>query len=198
MAYEHRNRRGDVYLLQAGRTRTGKARYYFGRQLTGTPIEEVPKGYEVFESPERGQVYLRKERATRIASVEREIVVEGIRRLAKVHHFIVDVEDDCLVVYLPTRNVEEVNKTVRFLAGPDALLVPRFQVARDRMLRECDYEKVMRFRILDEEQRLFKVERWCYRSSIDGWLRLSDPAALSDLVAAYAKHLGEDSFYELF
>ena len=42
MAYKHRNRRGDVYLLQAGKTRTGKPRYYFGRKLTGEPVHEVP------------------------------------------------------------------------------------------------------------------------------------------------------------
>lgn len=35
MAYEHRNRCGDVYVLQASQTRTGKPRYYFGRKLTG-------------------------------------------------------------------------------------------------------------------------------------------------------------------
>ena len=40
-------------------------------------MEEVPAGYEGFESPERGQVLLRKERPTCIASIEREIVVDG-------------------------------------------------------------------------------------------------------------------------
>ena len=69
MAYEHRNRRGDVYLLQSRRTRAGKPRYYFGRKLTGEPVEEVPAGYEVFESPERGQVHLRRERRTCIAPI---------------------------------------------------------------------------------------------------------------------------------
>ena len=112
MAYEHCNRRGDVYLLQASKTRTGKRRYYFGRKLTGEPVEAVPAGYEVFESPERGQVFLRKARPTCIEPMEREIVVEGIRRLSNVEHFIVDVEEDCLVVYLPTMNVNEVNDLV--------------------------------------------------------------------------------------
>ncbi len=109
MAYEHCNRRGDVYLLQAGKTRTCKPRYYFGRKLTGEPVEHVPPGHEVFESPERGQVYLRKERRTCIEPIEREIVVEGIRRESNVDQFMVDVEEDCLVVYLPTRNVNDVN-----------------------------------------------------------------------------------------
>ena len=198
MAYQHCNRRGDVYLLQAGTTRTGKPRYYFGRKLTGEPVEEVPAGYEVFESPERGQVYLRKERRTCIAPSEREIVAEGVRRLSNVDQFIVDVEDDCLVVYLPTKSVNEVNKLVCVLAGPDALQVPRFREARDQLIRESEHEKVMRFELLDADRRLFHVERWCFRSSYDGWMHLAGPASLSDLVERYVEHLGEESFYELY
>ncbi len=198
MAYEHCNRCGDVYLLQAGRSRTGKPRYYVGRKLTGEPVEAVPAGYEVFESPERGQVYLRKQRPTRIASIEREIVAEGIRRVSNVEHFLVHVEDDSLVVYLPTRSVHEVNKLVCHLAGPNALQVPRCREARDRIIRESRYEKMMRFLLTDPQQRLFEVERWCFRSWCDGWIHLAGPADLSDVVEWFAEHLGEESFYELF
>ena len=200
MAFEHRNRRGDVYLLQAGRSRTGKPRYYFGRKLTGQPLEEVPAGYEVFESPQRGQVYLRRWCPTCIEPVAREIIEEGIRELSHVEHFIVDVdaEDNSLIVYLPTKSVDEVNHLVCFLAGPDALQVPRFREARDQVVRESRYEKMMRFLLLDPEQRLFLVERWCFRSSSDGWFYLAGPAPLAELVDRYVEHLGEESFYELF
>ena len=198
VAYEHRNRRGDVYLLQAGKTAKGNPRYYFGRRLSGAPVEEVPAGYEVFESPERSQVYLRKKRGTRIAPIEREIVTEGIRKLSNADHFLVDVEEDCLVVYLPTRSLHQVNDMVRALAGPDALQVPRFRAARDQFVRESQHQKMMRFELLDEERRLYLVSRWCFLGSIDGWVQLAGPASLSDLVEAYAEHLGEESFFELF
>lgn len=198
MAYEQCNRCGDVYLLQSSQPWTGKRRYYFGRKLTGEPVEEIPAGFEVFESPERGQVYLRRRRPTCIEPIEREIVAEGIRRVSNVEHFVVDVEDDCLVVYLPTRSVDEVDDLVCSLAGPHALQVPRFREARDQVVRESQYEKVMRFELLDAEQRQFHVERWCFRSSHDGWIHLAGPAPLSDLVEQYAEHLGEESFYELF
>jgi hypothetical protein len=92
MAYEYRNRCGDVYRLQAGKTRTGRPSYYLGRKLTGEPVADVPAGYEVHESPERGQVYLRKARPTRITASEREVVAEGIRQRSNVAHFIVEVE----------------------------------------------------------------------------------------------------------
>ena len=198
MTYQHCNRRGDVYLLQSGKTKSGKPRYYFGRKLTGEPVSEIPAGYEAFESPERGQVYLRRRRPTCIAPIERGIVAEGIRCLSNVEHFIVDVEDDCLVVYLPTKSVNEVNELVCFLAGPDALQVPRYREARNQVVRESLHEKVMRFELLDADRRTFHVERWCDRSWHDGWMHLAGPASLSDLVEQYAEHLGEESFFELF
>ena len=198
MAFEHRNRRGDVYLLQAAKTRSTKPRYYFGRKLTGDPVEEVPAGYEVRESPESGQVFLRKQRPTNVTPIECDIVAQAIRSLSNVDQFIVDVEDDCLVVYLPTVNRNKANELVRALAGPDALHVPRFRDARDELIRESLHEKVMRFELLDTERRLFHVERWCFRSSHDGWMHLGGPACLSDLAERYVEHLGEESFYELF
>ncbi len=197
MAYSHINRRGDVYLLQISKAANGKSRYYLGRKLTGEGVDEVPAGYEIFESPERAQVYLRKERPTRIAPIEREIVTEGVSRLSAVAHFWVDVEDDCLIVYLPTRSVDEVNRLVRELAGPDALRMHRIQRARDAMIRDSNYEKIMRFTLVDADQRLFQVDRWCFRSFCNGWLRFGRPACLSDLVEQYAPHLGEESFFDL-
>ena len=34
MPFEHRNRRGDTYLLQARFSGSGKPKYYLGRKLT--------------------------------------------------------------------------------------------------------------------------------------------------------------------
>jgi len=56
------------------------------------------------------------------------------------------------------RSIHEVNDMVRVLAGPAALQVPRFREARDQFVRELEHVKVMRFELLDVEQRLFHVE----------------------------------------
>ena len=129
MVYQHRHQRGDVYFLQAARTRTGKRRYDLGRRLTGEPVDDVPAGYEVYESRRYGQVYVRTARLTFISPVEREIVAEGIRCLSDVHHFIVDVEENGLVVYVPTMSTDEIDDMVERVAGPGVLQVPRFREA---------------------------------------------------------------------
>lgn len=204
MAYEHRNRRGDVYLLQAGKTAKGNPRYYFGRELTGEPIDEVPAGYEVHEAPSNAQVFLRKARPTKITPVEREIVTQAIRTLSNVEHFRVDVEGNALVVYvpdsgfLPETGGTAVNSLLQALGGPGSLFGARFQSIRERARRSSTYEKVMRFSLQDTKQRLFVASRWNFRGSIDDWMYLDGPASLSDLVEKYAEHLGEESFYELF
>ena len=198
MAYQHRNRRGDVYFLQAAKTRTGKRRYYFGRKLTGEPIEDVPAGYEVYESPQHGQVFLRKELLTCIAPEEREIVADGISLFSEVSHFIVDIEEDCLVVYVPTMSDDKLDSLVRHLAGPDALQIPRYREARDQFVRELEHEKALRFQFCGDQQRLFLVERWCSREADGGWIYLGGPAPLADLVDDFAERLGKESFHELY
>jgi len=198
MAYEYRNRRGDVYLLQVAQTRTGKRRYYLGRRLTGEPVDEVPAGYEIYESPRYGQVYLRKERLISIMPIEREMVAEGIRCLSDVRHFIVDVEEICLVVYVPTMSTDEVDDMVRLVAGPDALQVPRFRQGRDQFVRELEHVKALRFDLLGGEPRLFCVDRWSSHGPDGDWIYLAGPAPRSELVDQYVAYLGEDSFHELY
>jgi hypothetical protein len=198
MAYQHRNRRGDVYFLQAAKTRTGKRRYYFGRKLTGEPIEDVPVGYEVYESPQHGQVYLRKELLTCIAPGEREIVEDGISLFSEVSHFIVDIEEDCLVVYAPIMSDDRLDSLVRRLAGPDALQIERYREARDQFARESKHEKALRFQLCDDEPRLFVAERWGSREAGGGWIYLGGPAALAGLVDDFVERLGKESFRELY
>jgi len=198
MAYQHRNRRGDVYFLQAARTRTGKRRYDLGRRLTGESVDDVPAGYEVYVSPRYGQVYVRTARLTFISPVEREIVAEGIRCLSDVHHVIVDVEEHGLVVYVPTMSTDEIDDMVERVAGPGVLQVPRFREARDQFVRELEHVQALRFEVLDWEPRQFHVERWSSDGPDGEWIDLGGPASLSDLVDEFVAYLGEERFHELY
>ena len=115
-AVEYTNRKGDKYYLQVGKTRTGKPRYWFGRKLTGEPVESVPAGFEIYEHPQAGLVFLRKTKPSEISPLEREMLSDGIRRYAALEHFIVDVDGDSLVVYLPSmddRQADRARKRVR-------------------------------------------------------------------------------------
>jgi hypothetical protein len=56
--------------------------------------------------------------------------------------------------------------------------------------------KVMRFTLADEDERAFRVQRWCFRGSIDLWMSGSE-GKLSDLVKTFCPHIGRESFFEL-
>ena len=194
MAIEHVNRKGDTYYLHAGTTRTGKPRYFFSKKRADIPVDEVPAGYEVYESPEAGQVFLRRTKPVLIAPFECEIVSDGIRRYAGLEHFVVDAQQDSLVVWLPTSDEKELAKLEggRLPASP-----PKMQSTVDSIIRRAPYTKMMRFLLADEDERLFHVERWCFLGSIDQWVHLDGSSQLWELVEKYIKHLGKDSFFDL-
>ena len=62
------------------------------------------------------------------------------------------------------------------------------------------YMKVMRFTLVDEKNRTFRVQRWCFRGSIDRWIDLYESRSegkLADLVKRFCPHIGQESFFEL-
>jgi hypothetical protein len=56
----------------------------------------------------------------------------------------------------------------------------------------------MRFTLVDEKTRIFKTERYCFLGSIDDWIHIGPPDILKNILEKYTRHLGEESFFELF
>lgn len=193
MPFEYVNRKEDTYYLHAGTTRTGKPRYWFSRQQGDTVIDAVPEGYEVYETPETGQVLLRKAKPSRITALERELVAHAVRRDAGIAHFRVDVEGDSLVIYTPNMAEPEADQMLDRFGIPPLLRAGH----KDWLVKRSGLCKMMRFTLVDPEARLFQVERWCFRGSIDDWFSLGGCRLLADLVRQYVKHLGKESFFDL-
>ena len=183
MPVTHVNRSGDIYYLHAGTTRTGKPRYWFSKQAEGDLVESIPKGYEVYENPD-SQVFLRKTRPAVITPFEVAVVERGLKRFASGQNCLVDVQGEHIVVYHAERL---------------ALDLDRFGF-RELPPRYSRYDKVMRFTLTDEDTRTFKVQRWCFRGSIDRWIDLWEwrsKGPLSNLVEEFCPHIGRESFFKL-
>jgi hypothetical protein len=197
MAIEYTNRKGDVYILQAGKTKTGKPRYWCGQKLTGEPLQAIPEGYEFREDPASAIVTLRKVWPSQISPLEIQLLADGIRQYAGLEYFIVDVEGDSLVVYLPDRGADAMLEVFGGLLGG---MSRRVQETKARLMRRSNYTKMMRFSLVDPAKRLFAVQRWCFRGGIDDWIGMIGRRArapLADLVRAYVQDLGQESFYDL-
>jgi hypothetical protein len=52
--------------------------------------------------------------------------------------------------------------------------------------------------IPQHQRRLFAPERYCFRGSVEDWISIGPPDSVAKLAAKHLKHLGQDSFYELF
>lgn len=194
MGAEYVNRKDQRYYLLQGRTKTGKPKYYCSRKPSGVPVAVMPEGYEWRESPEEGIVSIRKVRPSRIASIEREMLIRGIREQAGLDTFLVDIAGDSLVAYIPDRNPDEVASAfgTRFGLG-DAQGASMAAWTAKHM----HYSAMMRFVLREEDERLFDAERWCFRGSVDGWIFLEGAAPLPSLIDEYVRHLGRESFFDL-
>jgi hypothetical protein len=194
MPVEYVNRRDERYYLHQGKTRTGKPKYYFSRKPGGVPVEQVPDGYEIYEHPERGIVFIRKVRTSRVLPVEREMLARWTRELAGIAFFCVDVQEDSLVIYTASTDGEAL---VNSLSERIGMFPGREAAAREWIGKHATYLPMLRFTLVDEKKRLFAVERWCFRGSIDDWFFLAGPQPLETQAKKYLPHLNRESFFEL-
>jgi hypothetical protein len=63
--------------------------------------------------------------------------------------------------------------------------------------KHSHYSPMFRFALIDEEERYYSVERWCFLGAVDGWYFLSGGAPLDKLARKFLPHLGKESFFEL-
>lgn len=190
MTIEYINRKGKRYYLHVGTTKTGNPKYSFSLKSEGTLAHTIPDGYEIYENP-NAQVFLRRIPPQFIEPEEVAIVREGVKQYANLEHFIVDVKGKQIVVHLCDQNADTLMELVSFSSGRDTAKM------RETMAQSFTYSPMMQFVLVDEEQRTFRVERWCFRGSVDDWIRLDKPAHLRALVEKYTPYLGKESFYNL-
>ncbi len=188
MAITYTSRTGKTYYLHTGPKRGGGIQYYFSSKATGTLAEHLPKGFEVYESV-NGQVYLRRQQPKLIRDSEVDCVRRRIASPRGVHRYKIEVRGNVLTVHESSSDFG----FLREFAAPFAL--PRTDDLAERF---AHYQPVLRFALVDADQRLFASERYCFRGSVDDWISIGLPGKLEKLAGQFLKHLGQESFYELF
>ncbi len=177
-----------------GNDQDGQAELLHGGKRSGEPVEEMPEGYELFEHPEQGLVFVRKIRPSRILPEERDNLMAWTRELAGTEYFIVGVEDDSLVVYSPG-NAPAESGAIFDKLGP--VLPGRMAELEEYFAKNAAYSAMFRFKLVDEEKRLFSVDRWCFKGSINSWFPLASGQSLENQARKFLPHLCEESFFEL-
>lgn len=60
------------------------------------------------------------------------------------------------------------------------------------------FRPIMRFTLEDKAKRLFTAERFCFMGRIDDWIYIGDTDSLNKQARKFIKHLGKESFFELY
>jgi hypothetical protein len=194
MAVTYTNRKGKTYYLHQGVTRTGKPRYYFSRNESGNPVEEIPEGYEISESI-NGVVSLARERPKKILPEEVAIVEAAIKRHEDSSKYRVNVRSDEIEIYERVgMNPISLPPMLRAgLLGPGSLQ----QLEEDAQAR-AQYTPILRFILQDEEKRKFGIMRMCYLGSIDDWISIGGYGSLDMLARKVIPLLGTDRYFNLY
>jgi len=188
----HRNRRGDLFYLHEGKTRTGKPKYFFSRKRDGTLVRTVPAGFEVYENP-NALVLLRRIVPSLITADETRTVAAAVKQNVKARNAITDTRGDAITVFMPSFDLAESEEEL--LA--DYPFTDRAQL-RSVLKRSLYYSPMMRFVLLPYERtRTFQAERWCCMGGIDDWMAVGTPGSLPKLARQFCRHLGKESFFEL-
>ena len=190
MTITHTNRLGKTYYLHHGQTKAGKKRYFFSMRIPDNPVDEIPSGSEIYEHP-TAQVFLRKMRPKRFTDEELVEVEQGIKRYSKVEHYIVDERANKIVIHLPNQDVDRLQDILSMLSNQKDL-------APQWINRLLTFSPMMQFELVDEERRLFLAHRYCFLGRIDDWIVISEPEPLDKLVKQYTRHLGRETFFNLY
>ena len=196
MPVSYTNRKGMTYTLYRGQTKSGKPRYYFGRegQSQGEPVTELPPGYTISESV-NGVVSLVKDRPSPIQPEEVAAIESEVQQLPEARRYRVVVKRDRIEVYEkagPDYDTLLDDLHIPYLSSPG--VAKRLQALEERHAR---YEPVLRFILLDPKQR-FGAQRMCYRGNVDGWLKLWQTGPVASLARSLIPTLGTDQFFELW
>ena len=193
MPMTHTNAKGQTFSLYQGTTKTGKAKYYFALQSEGTLAKAIPAGYEIYENP-NAQVFLRRIPPKIITDEEYQIVEEGMRTYATVKDYKIDVKGNALLIYTSEQDIDALAALFKDMYPDPTANVELMTNLRNTM----HYSPMLVFQLIDVTRRTFKTQRYCFLGSVDDWIEIGKPGKLPQLVKKYVKHLGQDSYVELW
>ena len=186
------NRKGDVYYVFQGVTKTGKPKYFISRKAeskAGVQIDALPVEFELYESPVDARVSVRKRVPSDITNNELEFVREQANTWAPEQRTQVVREGQFIVVYI-SESIGALDSISGEYSGVSQRFVKAVQLSGPK-------SPAFRFKLVRKKERIFRAQRFCYRGSIDDWVGLGYDGMLDELCKKYFKHLGKESFFDL-
>ena len=187
------NRKGQVYYLHAGRTKTGKRRYFVAKTIGAGALAELPDGFEIVESVNavvsvrRSDPSARKIPETDLARVRAEL-----GKHPRLHRSRADVVKGEIIVFEPIGGLSD--KLARHLTASFQLTPARLEQHRSELDQSTHYAPVLRFAPIDDQYAVFRMT---YRGD-GGWSWALAHGPIGSLALKYLKTLGTPAFFELY
>ncbi len=187
-ALAHTNRMGDTYYLHAGKTKTGKPRYFFTKTVREGALLEMPVGFEVSESI-NGVVSVRRKRPgeAEVADADVEVVRVAVKRHRRLQDHEVRTVGGAIVIFEPDTRRDE----LRHLESVLGRQLPKSFI-NDRM-KKTRFAPVMKF---ESDGKEYAVFRMTYRGE-GGWSWPLATGRLNEVARKFIQHIGTDEFFEL-
>ncbi|MFQ6092937.1 MAG: hypothetical protein ACE5OR_09685 [bacterium] len=77
-------------------------------------------------------------------------------------------------------------------AERESFSVKLFLGIEDLVAQYINHSLMLRLILVDEEERIFIIQRYCFLDSIDDWIEIGRPDTLKKHLRIYVKHLGRE------
>jgi hypothetical protein len=188
-ALTYTNRYGERYYLHAGRTRTGKLRYFVAKTSAEGMPDAMPEGYEFTESI-NGVVSVRciKRRGPQAPEQHMELVRAEMRQHSHLRCYRAENVRGEIVIFEPSSGL--------ILEAERASLcgIRGIQSAFDFPAARIRYAPIMKFTPCGAG--CYSVHRMTYRGQ-GGWSWPLANGPLAKLAARFIEKIGTDAFFDL-
>ena len=117
-----------------------------------------------------------------------------MRKYATVKDYKIDVKGNAILIYTTEQDIEALANIFK-----DTHPEPLENVELMTTLRQViHFSPMLVFQLVDGTRRTFQTQRYCFLGSVDDWIEIGKPGKLATLVKRYVKHLGQDSYVELW
>ena len=99
MPFNYTNRKGKIYFLHEGKTKTGKQKYHFSTSTEGNLVDKIPDGFEIYENPTNAQVFLRKQQPKLINDSARKLVEKYLKKQEGNKRYLVDIKGKEIIIF---------------------------------------------------------------------------------------------------
>ena len=193
MPVTYTNRKGVTYTLYRKIGAEGTSHFAFSRKSDSEPVDELPPGFRISESP-NGRVSLAKDRPALIHAEELAAVETEIQRHPRAKNYRIASKQKRIEIYAKV-GPDVVDLYHEMLA--EGLALP----GREKQMQEIDeqfaqFSPLLRFTLRDPAQRTFSAEQLTSHRGVDRWRDLGQTGSAAELAKSLVPTLGAEETYE--